>query len=380
MLTMHAGIKPFLIGCFCVLAVGITHAQDLLANGGFEDENICSEYHIKCAPEAWICTSPSYYFYFKGREVAHSGIFFMGMVAGHTIKEFKRTFIRSRLVCGLQQNHHYRISFYMRSPHPLLDSVGIFFSDYDFLFEKRIYNKIMPTMFVADAMQKPVKGDTSWQQVVMDYTATGQENFFTIGYFAKKDLRGTNTGVPMENNFLFFVDDFSMQPVDPAEQLCPDWRLNTDTIYAQNERHEWLDREIKYYRNNLPWITPFATTIVPHIDTLLIPDILFASGSAVLNKGSHPLLDSFCAAINKKNLDSICVEGHTDSVGTLEHNMQLSMGRARAVVTYIQQQLAIREEQFRVRWFAYNRPVASNKTAEGRQKNRRVEILLYRHN
>jgi outer membrane protein OmpA-like peptidoglycan-associated protein len=377
--SLHESRMKTIFVIFILLLNDSARSQELLANGGFEDENICTEYHINCAPEAWICTSPSYSFYFKEAKLAHSGGHFMGILAGHSKSTYKRTFIRSRLVCSLQKDHRYRLSFFIKSRHDITDSAGIYFTAYDFLLEKNVFHKIIPTVYLADALQKPVKTDTGWQQVVINYTATGQENFLSIGYFGKNDLKGS-TGIPMENNFLFFVDDLSMIPQDPAEMLCPGWRANIDTIYAQNERHEYLDMFIRYYRNDPPPVHRFPSTIAPHIDTLIIPDILFASGSAVLNKSSYPLLDSFCTAINKRSFDSLCVTGHTDSIGTLDYNNRLSAGRAQAVADYIKQQLMVRDDNLRIRYYAWFKPIALNSTAAGRQKNRRVEILLYRHN
>ena len=167
--------------------------------------------------------------------------------------------------------------------------------------------------------------------------------------------------------------------MDLNEQLCPNWRQNTDSIYAQNERHEYLDMLVKFYRQHPAPITPFATTIIPHIDTLIIPDILFATASAALNKDSHPLLDSFCAAINKKSFDSLLVEGHTDSVGTLDYNIKLSAGRAQTVADYIKQQVNMTDDKMHIYHYAYLKPIAANNTGEGRRKNRRVEIFIYRH-
>jgi outer membrane protein OmpA-like peptidoglycan-associated protein len=372
---------------FLLLQLSTAHTQNLLANGGFEDENICTEYHVNCAPEAWICTSPSFLFYFKDPKLAHSGGHAMGILAGHSKSYFKRTFIRSRLVCSLRKDHQYRLSFFVRSRHNILDSAGVYFTNYDFLFEKNVFHTIIPSAYLADASARPASADTGWQQVVINYTATGEENFLSIGYFAKNDLRG-NTGIYRENNFLFLLDDLAMVPFDPNEQLCQDWKTNTDSIYAQNERHEYLDLIIRLYRYDPPHITPFTATVIPAIpavstlpmvDTLIIPDILFATGSAVLKKDSHPLLDSFCIAINKKSFDSLLVEGHTDSVGTLDYNMKLSADRAQAVASYIKQKIEINDGKLLIRHYAYFKPVALNNTPGGRRRNRRVELLVYRH-
>jgi hypothetical protein len=119
-------------------------AQGLLANGGFEDENTCTEYHINCAPAAWICTSPSFIFYFKEAGLAHTGTHFMGLLAGHSNSVYKRTFIRSRLVCSLHKGNLYRLGFFIQSPHAILDSTGVYFSNYDFLFGSRFLSTIQP--------------------------------------------------------------------------------------------------------------------------------------------------------------------------------------------------------------------------------------------
>jgi outer membrane protein OmpA-like peptidoglycan-associated protein len=183
----------------------------------------------------------------------------------------------------------------------------------------------------------------------------------------------------MENNFLILIDDISMEPVNTNEQVCAGWKNNLDSIYSQHERHEYLDREIRLYRNNPPPVYRWAATTIPVIDTLIIPDILFATGSAALNRQIYPLLDSFCAAIGKKKIDSLVVSGHTDSIGSARYNTKLSAGRAAEVVAYIKQKSSMDTGHIKIKFFGYLKPVASNATAEGRQKNRRVELLLYRH-
>lgn len=368
-----------IIAFFLFLSVQLpAHAQNLLGNGGFEDENICTEFHINCAPEAWICTSPSFIFYFKDPKLAHGGQHFMGLLAGHSRGNYKRTFIRSKLICGLQKGNRYRLSFFVRSRHNILDSAGIYFTPYDFLFEKREHHRITPSVYFINALQAPVKADTNWQQVMVDYTATGEEAFVAFGYFAKADLKG-ETGIRMDNNFLLFIDDISMIPLNPNERLCPGWQKNLDSIYDQNERHDYQEVLMKKFRNEPLVSVKIAPTLVPRVDTLIIPDILFATGSAVLNHDSHPLLDSLCAALSKKNFDSLLVAGHTDSIGTLEHNMRLSSDRADKVADYIRKKGVIDGKKLFVRYYAYSKPIAPNSTVARRQKNRRVEVLVYRH-
>jgi outer membrane protein OmpA-like peptidoglycan-associated protein len=69
------------------------------------------------------------------------------------------------------------------------------------------------------------------------------------------------------------------------------------------------------------------------------------------------------------------VEGHTDSVGSDEYNQQLSERRADAVRDYIVQQ-GISAQSIEAKGFGKTDPIASNETTEGRQQNRRVELVL----
>jgi outer membrane protein OmpA-like peptidoglycan-associated protein len=69
------------------------------------------------------------------------------------------------------------------------------------------------------------------------------------------------------------------------------------------------------------------------------------------------------------------VEGHTDSVGGDDYNMQLSQKRAQAVRDYLVQQ-GIPDNTIASRGLGKSAPVATNDTADGRQQNRRVELVL----
>ena len=69
------------------------------------------------------------------------------------------------------------------------------------------------------------------------------------------------------------------------------------------------------------------------------------------------------------------VEGHTDNVGGVEYNQQLSEQRANSVREFLTKQ-AVRPENIQSRGFGMTQPVASNSTATGRQLNRRVDLVV----
>ena len=81
------------------------------------------------------------------------------------------------------------------------------------------------------------------------------------------------------------------------------------------------------------------------------------------------------AVLLKRSKKPIVVEGYTDNVGTLEFNQQLSEARATSV-GYALVARGVAQDRIRTKGNAYNNPVASNDTPEGRALNRRTEIIV----
>jgi OmpA-OmpF porin, OOP family len=70
------------------------------------------------------------------------------------------------------------------------------------------------------------------------------------------------------------------------------------------------------------------------------------------------------------------IEGHTDNVGTYNHNMELSQRRAQAVVDYLVDNFGIDRSRLTARGYGFTKPVADNATQDGKQKNRRIEAII----
>jgi outer membrane protein OmpA-like peptidoglycan-associated protein len=104
-------------------------------------------------------------------------------------------------------------------------------------------------------------------------------------------------------------------------------------------------------------------------------DVLFRSGSFELAPGARERLAKVSGIILAYPSLHLAVEGHTDSVGGDEYNQNLSEQRAQAVRDYFVQQ-GIASDAIDARGFGKTEPIASNDTAEGRQQNRRVELIL----
>jgi len=350
-------------------------SQNLLVNGGFEEENICLEYHVNCAPEGWISSGDAFANYFKNVGRAYKGEHCIAIEAGFSFKSYQRTFFRSRLVCGLRKGHQYKIEFYMKSPYPILDSIGVLFTSFDFLYGQRKLQNLIPSLFV-----KPVKGsfdkDSTWQKVSMTYTASGDEAFLSIANFSRKDINGpTNSNV--EKHFFVFIDEISLTPVSRRESLCLGWQKNREDIYAQDERHEFLRQTIRQNKSDPPTVLVRPFTSLEVTDTLIVPDVLFATGKSELRTNGNRMLDSVCLALKSKRIDSIVVEGHTDNTGTALMNEQLAIDRATSVESAVRQRLFYPSLEIVIRGWADRKPVADNSTPAGRQLNRRVELYIY---
>ena len=102
-------------------------------------------------------------------------------------------------------------------------------------------------------------------------------------------------------------------------------------------------------------------------------DTFFDFDKAVLKPDGKKALDELVANLQGMDLEVIIAVGHTDSIGTDAYNQKLSVRRAEAVKAFLQSK-GIEANRIYTEGKGEKQPVASNKTAEGRAKNRRVEV------
>ena len=104
-------------------------------------------------------------------------------------------------------------------------------------------------------------------------------------------------------------------------------------------------------------------------------DVLFDTGSYTLKPGAREKLAKISGIVLAHPGLNLQIEGHTDSVGTDEFNQQLSERRADSVRDFLAEQ-GVPGSAISARGFGKTQPVATNDTAEGRQRNRRVELVV----
>lgn len=107
-------------------------------------------------------------------------------------------------------------------------------------------------------------------------------------------------------------------------------------------------------------------------------DVLFETGKAEIRAAAQRAIER-SAVLVKRSDKKISVEGHTDNVGTHEYNQALSERRAGVVRDALVAQ-GVNGERIDTKGLAYDHPVASNETAQGRAKNRRTEIFIMDEN
>ena len=102
----------------------------------------------------------------------------------------------------------------------------------------------------------------------------------------------------------------------------------------------------------------------------------FKVGGSEINSSNFDLLEKIMQAINVFDNPKIIVTGHTDSTGSTALNMKLSQKRAQTVASFLKKVGKIDSKDINVKGCGETRPVASNKTKDGRERNRRIEVLI----
>jgi outer membrane protein OmpA-like peptidoglycan-associated protein len=106
-----------------------------------------------------------------------------------------------------------------------------------------------------------------------------------------------------------------------------------------------------------------------------LSDILFETGQATLRPQAREVLSRVAGVLLVAPAYALAIEGHTDSVGGDDYNQQLSERRASSVRDYLAE-AQVSPDLMRTTGYGKTRPVATNDTPDGRQRNRRVEVVV----
>ena len=109
--------------------------------------------------------------------------------------------------------------------------------------------------------------------------------------------------------------------------------------------------------------------------SLVLKNVLFETGAAVLLPASFPELDATADYLLRTPGIKLEVSGHTDNVGNAEQNVMLSEKRAKAVMDYLVSK-SVDPGRISNKGYGSQKPIADNTTDEGRKQNRRVELVF----
>lgn len=155
----------------------------------------------------------------------------------------------------------------------------------------------------------------------------------------------------------------------PAKyQGCPD--TDGDGLIDSEDKCPKVPGSLKYHGCPPPEVRITKKKIV------ILDKVHFKTAKAKIMKDSYELLGDVAAVlIQNKQIQKVRVEGYTDSRGSKRYNMRLSKRRAQAVVAFLIK-AGVSSGRLEHKGYGPTRPVATNRTSEGRAKNRRVEFTI----
>jgi outer membrane protein OmpA-like peptidoglycan-associated protein len=151
---------------------------------------------------------------------------------------------------------------------------------------------------------------------------------------------------------------------EAARKMAEEQRLA-----AEHEKQQLRAKLLDQFNRVLP------TTDTDRGLVVNMGDVLFDTGKSELRPTAREALARLSGIVLNYPSLILAIEGYTDSTGTADFNQTLSEKRAGSVYDYLLAQ-GLTEKALTAKGFGMNNPVADNKTAEGRQKNRRVEIVV----
>jgi len=215
--------------------------------------------------------------------------------------------------------------------------------------------------------------------------ATGQAGVFT-GLSSHTPISRTSWGYSTGAGFNVRITDDLLLGIWGRYNWL-DQRVNTDPLNApQANRHnvQYVTAGVGLTFNAAPPPPPPPPVVAqapkpapppPVKKKIVLRGVNFDFDKANIRPDAKPVLDEAIATLKQEGTVSIVAEGHTDSRGTDAYNQKLSLRRANAVRDYLVAG-GISANRISVEGFGESKPVASNKTDDGRAQNRRVELRI----
>ena len=258
---------------------------------------------------------------------------------------------------------------------------------------KEIGDAIDVDSIVTDSKEfgKKVLDDTKeLREKISDKASKGKDQFLDDAKELKEKILENNSDIKekAKNNF-----DRINEKVKEELKVIKEQIKDTSNKFNNNTsvQYDWEDSELKVKREKLISDYKQAMTNEALVDVLRsksldaridsrgiiinLENALFDFNSAELSKDALPHIKEISKLLQSLPDRNVSVEGHTDSVGTVMFNHKLSEGRAKSVVKELVKN-GVSRSRLEFKGYGESDPVATNRTEEGRNRNRRVELVI----
>ena len=227
------------------------------------------------------------------------------------------------------------------------------------------------------AEEEPKAGAPEWMATYSDMVTLLLCFFVLLFSFANLDVQKFKAIAVSMNGSLGVLDSGTSVNMEPLVGSFPN-----DSPTEENEEFKKLYEEMSDYikENNL------SASVTLRLDErgLLVrfmDDVLFDSGKADLTPKAREIINKV-AEIIRKNDRNVRIEGHTDNIPISTYkfpsNWELSTARAVNVVKYLIEENGIEAKRLSASGYSDQHPVDDNNNSVGRQKNRRVDMVILR--
>ena len=272
-----------------------------------------------------------------------------------------REYLQTPLKEALEKNKTYLLKIHISLAdysRAAIDQLGVCFLTHEIKYKN---TGVLPNLNPVYLNIKPemVTDTVNWQCLTALHTSLGNESYMIIGSFAIHDIKKTKVKAPKkthsrinqstERDAYYYIDDVSLIEMEGAIEIeAPEHAVNNDKEIFE---------------------------IPPSEVPMVLKNVLFNTNEAILFPQSFPELDQLVSYLKTHPTLLVEITGHTDSSGKESHNQEISEQRAKIVANYLWEKGV---DTFRItaKGYGSSKPIATNKTKEGKLQNRRVEFRV----
>lgn len=417
---------------FCLFISTFAGAQNLVPNPGFEDFTTCPKDLGKKQPvfDKWVQPTAIPIDYFNrcskncgvpenvmGSQEPKSGDAYIGlMLYNESYRSYAQVELTEPLKAGVKYTVEFSVCLAEKSKYAI-GNIGAYFTiqklsskssglieTYENI-ESNGTAKLLPGLCrpqIKNSSSNFMENSADWTTIISNFKARGGEKFLTLGNFF------TTSGSPVvslngkKEYAYYFIDDVAVYPVGTLPEAFNRITILPDEPKYRNNPVNKLDKkedvamvetaavaeavketpavktepEVKVQKEES--VASPAETIAAkaEVKPTILKYLFFEKNSAIILPESEDELMMLSEILLSSPDALIEIDGHTDETGTEEGNRKLSLDRAQAVANFMQMLVDIESSVFICKGMGSSKPIADNKTEEGRTKNRRVEFLI----